>query len=189
MSDGGQVAALQAEIARLRAELAARHRHGMPAPAMEGQAPTVAAGSRPGPPPSAENGGRESDGSGWGIQDLSTGLSSGISAVSATVTDAYNALAVDSNSPASGSGAGMKDAALEVTWCRFEDLLVGAQRRLCLCLSDSKGCQVWDVEDPSQQQQLLNLRAAGATCLAPLYTDSDGGIQGPLDPVNICRDP
>eukprot|EP01047_Picozoa_sp_COSAG01_P039401 COSAG01_NODE_3254_length_6349_cov_237.367520_6_plen_682_part_00 len=171
-----QLAQLQQEVRELRAALAAAGQAAPPlgsnlAPRISGSgAASGNEGLTPAPAPAQ----------GWSLAGLSSGLS-------ATVTEAYQALATPPSGGQETSGdvgtaaAPVPPAAapaprpLEVTWCRFGELLVEGRRRMCLCLADKRGCQVWDVEDPASTQcQLLALRIAGVNCMAPLM-DSVGG--------------
>lgn len=113
------------------------------------------------------------------VEGASEGVAWSLSGLTSGLKDAVNLYA-----PAVLSAAGQQDggisavtatavppAALEVTWCRFEELVIQGRPRLCLLLADSSFCQVWDVEDPAEQRQLLQLRLNGVRCMAPLSGD------------------
>ena len=56
-------------------------------------------------------------------------------------------------------------------WSRFACLCIdGTWRRICICLADAKGCQVWDIEDAGDIRLLAQLQVRGVSCVAPLHT-------------------
>ena len=168
-----KVRRLESEIIRLKAQLAATRPSSQPAAEIPPGSLDAPAGDALGylvsPSPTAAP--LVGDGA-WSLSGLRTGLSSlsaaavDVASATATVAKQYAAADQQDGGLTPPPDENTTPPTFEVTWCRFEELLVDGQIRQCLCVANANYCQVFDVEDPAKQRQLLQLRIRGITCMS-----------------------
>lgn len=120
------------------------------------------------PPPASEPQAEQAEPAGWALGGW------GLDAVKQAAAVALESTGAGGATVAAVAGGGSSDgdpaALLAHRWSRFSSLWVDGTRRQCICLADAKGCQVWDVEDPTNVRPLAQLHLRGVSCMAPLHS-------------------
>ena len=178
----GRAADLLAEVCRLQVALAAapsRRPAAQLAAAGDGAEPTAKAPSDDAsrqrqPEPAAADG--------WGLGGWGMGAVVAISQATAVALEAGGVTAAGGAEAAAAAagGDGGEAAILAHRWSLISSLWVDGAQRQCLCLADAKSCQVWDVGDPSNVRQLMQLHLRGVSCMAPLHGERGAAAEGAL---------